>query len=523
MKQNTFGKVSYGARKTLSRLTCVAIFSASVMAQSSAETPPAGDQSGPDNDRVAFVGGTVVSPHLASPILDAVVLIRNGKIEAVGPASLTFDDDYQVIDVAGRFLAPGYIDAHMHFFQSGSAFTRPDSFDYSQIQPYKDDRTWVEQHLEDTSVRYLMSGVTSVVDMCGPSLNYEVRENANKSLFAPTVATAGACISSFAAPVLDLGDDDPVFQRATSPEDAITYVREQLKREPDLIKIIWSPDNGETPQQLFDLFEHAIRLARSEGVRVAVHATDLENAKMAIRAGANVLVHGVMTGPIDDEFIALVKQYHITYVPTLAVHQKMADIARNDLSFSGHEHELIHPDVLESFRKAASMPEKAGMMVQMLNKYMPYIDAEEAAIAELSPQEQAIVAQLKGLFAEEITHVQRDNLKRLYDEGVTLALGTDAGNPGVLHGGSLLTEMAEWQKAGLPLHAIFKAATINGAKVMERETSLGSIEVGKWADLVVLSKNPLDALQNLGAIEGVMKHGRYHTVDQLQYRIQMLP
>lgn len=508
MIKNTLGKTPFTAGKTFTTLACAAFMSASAMAQSQLPSEA--------SDTLALVGATVVSPHIDAPIENATVLIRDGKIEAVGPASININKDYQVIQLHGQYLAPGFIDAHMHFFQSGSAFTRPDSFDFSQIQPYKEDRSWVEEHIQDTSVRYLMGGITGVVDMCGPSLNYKVREAASANPFAPTVAIAGACISSFAGPDLDLGDGDPVFHYATSSGDAVASVKAQLERKPDLIKIIWSPDQGETPEQLYDLFKDAIRMARIEGIPVAVHATELENAKMAIRAGAHILVHGVMTEAIDEEFVALIKEHKTVYMPTLTVHEKTGDLARNALHFSDHEHDLAHPDILTSFKRAAAMPEKAGMMVQLFHKYMPYVDAGPEEVATLSEQEQGIVGQLKSFFARELTQIQRDNLKRLYAEGVTLALGTDAGNPGVLHGGSMLTEMAEWHKAGVPLSAILKASTINGAKVMGQEATLGSIEVGKWADLVVLAEPPLEALENLGSVEAVIKRGRYLSLDQLQ-------
>jgi len=509
MQKHPFGNTRQRARKTLWTLACAVAFGAAAQAQ-------ADEQQNLGGDRVAYVGGTVVSPHLPAPIADAVVLVKDGRIEAVGPASLAIGEGYRRVNIAGRYLAPGYIDAHMHFFQSGGAFTRPDSFDFSQIQPYATDRAWVEAHLEDTSVRYLMSGITAVADMCGPSLNYRARALAASASFAPTVATAGACISSFGAPALDLGDGDPVYQHVTSAEAAVAAVRDQLKRQPDLIKIVWSPDGGESPQQLFDLFEHAIRLARHKGIPVAVHATDLANAKMAIRAGANILVHGVMTDAIDEEFITLAKQHDIIYVPTIAVHQKMTEMARGEPAFSDHEHALAHADILASFEQAAAAPGKAGMMVQMVRKYMAFVDADDTTIAALSPQEQAIVGQLKGFFAGELVQIQRQNLKRLYDEGVTLAVGTDAGNPGVLHGASFLTEMAEWQKAGLPQQAILRAATLNGAKVIGLGASLGSIEAGKRADMVVLTRNPLEAVENMAMVEAVVKGGTYRRMPDLQ-------
>lgn len=486
-----------------------------------AETVPLGEiNQDSQSGNIAFVGATLVSPHLASPITNATVLVRGGVIEAIGPATMKFNNYYKKVDLTGRWLVPGYIDSHVHFFQSGSAFTRPDSFDFSQIQSYADDRAWVKGHMNDTFARYIANGVTAVVDMCGPTLNFEVRAQAAKTLIAPRVATAGACVSSFAQPILDLKDNDPVFQLAASADQAVALMSKQLQHKPDLVKIMWVPDNGETPKQLFALFEPAIALAKRHNIAVAVHATELENAKLAIKAGADILVHSVMFEPIDDEFISLVKTNDVVYMPTLAVYDSSADIAKGSVHFKEHEKERAHPDILESFLIADQNFAKAGMMIKMMRKYVPMIDAPAEEIAQLSDQEKAIIGQLKGIFAKEVSLVQQRNLKRLYKEGVTLALGTDAGNPGVIHGGSLMTEMVAWQKAGIPIDAILKAATLNSAKVMGQAGKIGSIEVGKLADMVVLTENPMTSVEHFGAIEAVIKQGFVITTDQIEAQLR---
>jgi hypothetical protein len=100
-----------------------------------------------------------------------------------------------------------------------------------------------------------------------------------------------------------------------------------------------------------------------------------------------------------------------------------------------------------------------------------------------------------------------ENLKALQDAGVTIAVGTDAGNIGTLHGPSIFREFELMAKAGLSPMEILTAATINGARVLGRTDDLGTVEAGKLADLVILNSNPLTDIGNTSAIYAVVKNG----------------
>ena len=161
----------------------------------------------------------------------------------------------------------------------------------------------VEADLEKTFRRYLASGVTSVVDVGGGYWNFEVREMANQQLYAPRTAVAGPLVSTVSRPQMDIGD--PPIIEVDSPEMARELVRKQLEYEPDLIKIwfIVPRDGNFTPN--LPIVEATIDEAHAAGVRVAVHATQLEAARASVKAGADILVHSVDDEPVDDEFIAL--------------------------------------------------------------------------------------------------------------------------------------------------------------------------------------------------------------------------
>src|SRR5688500_15044031 len=126
--------------------------------------------------KVAFVNGTVIDPATAKVLSNAFVIVEGDKITAVGDqATATSTKEARVIDCQGKFIVPGYIDTHVHFFQSGDIFTRPDAVDLTAVRPYKDEHAWIERNLADTFARYLRCGITSVVDVGGPMWNFSVR------------------------------------------------------------------------------------------------------------------------------------------------------------------------------------------------------------------------------------------------------------------------------------------------------------------------------------------------------------
>ena len=154
----------------------------------------------------ALVHGTVINPADGKTTKDATILIKGNQIAAIGsPNDVKMTPETRQIDCTGKFILPGYIDTHVHFFQSGDLFTRPDVVDLTSVRPYQDEVAWIKSHLDDEFARYLRSGITSVIDVGGPMWNFEVRKIAQSTAKAPRVAVAGPLISSVARPQLDLG------------------------------------------------------------------------------------------------------------------------------------------------------------------------------------------------------------------------------------------------------------------------------------------------------------------------------
>jgi len=107
------------------------------------------------------------------------------------------------------------------------------------------------------------------------------------------------------------------------------------------------------------------------------------------------------------------------------------------------------------------------------------------------------------------------NLRKVWQAGIPVVMGTDAGNIGTLHGPSVFREMELMVQAGLAPLEVLRAATVNGARSMGLERDAGTIAAGKLADLVVLDADPLASVQNLSRIHRVIKDGRVFAPDQL--------
>src|SRR5947207_5711459 len=191
-------------------------------------------------EKIALVGGTVINPADGKVLPNATVVIDGDKIERVSTGKQDAAGLGKQIDCTGKFILPGYIDTHVHFFQSGDLFTRPDGADLNSVRPYKDEVAWVKSHVNDVFVRYLRSGITSVVDVGGPFWNFEVRKIATATTKAPRVAVAGPLISSVSREKLDLGD--PPIVKIDTPDQAREFVRKLAAQNPDLVKIWYIVD-----------------------------------------------------------------------------------------------------------------------------------------------------------------------------------------------------------------------------------------------------------------------------------------
>ena len=454
-------------------------------------------QAGPPGAGMVYItGATVVHPEREGAAVlepNTSVVIRDGRIEAV-LHNVTFElpQGATVINAYGKYLIPGVIDAHVHFFQSGNLYTRPDVIDMNAIVPYAQETARNQARLDATFKVWLASGVTGVVDIGGPFWNFDVRDRTLGNDLAPRMAVAGPLISMVERPQLDLGD--PPIIRIDSVEAARTLVARELERDPDYIKVwfIHRERDDLTAQEA--IVKAAADAAHAAGKKLAVHATELLVAKAALRAGADFLVHSVFDQPVDDEFIALAKARNVIYCATLFV-------------------TMGYPLVLTNLWRAT--PEEAA-------RADPEILAAMDDLNEISPEKlpERFAALLKGAKPPAPPTIAMQNLRKVLDAGITVVMGTDAGNIGTLHGPSVLREMRLMQDSGLTPLEVLRASTTNGAQVLGLEGKAGLVAPGMFADLVVLDADPLADTGNVGKVYRVIRNGVVYEPEKLMETIR---
>ena len=445
-------------------------------------------------EKIALVNGTLINPMTEVVLPGAHVLIDNDRVVGFGD-EITFDlpKDARRIDCKGKFILPGYIDTHIHFFQSGDLFTRPDAADLNSVRPYKDEVTWVKSHVNDVFARYLRCGITSVVDVGGPFWNFEVRKTANSAAKAPRVAVAGPLISSVSREKLDLGD--PPIVKIDGPDQAREFVRKLAEQKPDLVKIWYIVDKDHPVDAFRPTVRATVEESHARKIRVAVHATELETARAAVEQGADILVHSVVDKPVDDAFVKLLKDRHIILCPTLVVFERYGRTFSHQLNLTPEEKAWGNPEVIASLDVTKIPQDK-----------LP--DRIKTALAK--PDE--ALDRIKKTY-----EVALPNLKRLEDAGVTIAAGTDAGNIGTIHGPALFREFQLMKEAGLTNMQILQSTTVNAAKLFGGDTGahIGKIDNGYFADLVILKSNPADDIANASDIDTVIKNGVVYPADSI--------
>ncbi len=441
------------------------------------------------NGTRALVGATLIDGTGAAPVSGATVVVRDGRIECAGrdcrvPAGAA------VTDVSGRWIVPGLVDAHVHFSQTGWADGRPDSIDVRDRFPYEQVESELALHPEKILRADLCSGVTSVFDNGGYAWTIDMAHRERDDPSAPRVASAGPLLST-----IDFWLNLPAerqFLQLKDADAARSGARYLAARGSDAIKVWFIV----TPEQTAEASTPAVLAAGEEAKRVGrpliVHATGLDEAKVALKAGAHLLVHSVWDVPVDDEFLSLAKANGTIYCPTLTVIHGYLRL--NQAAVSGKPPVLDDPNgcvdraLVERIEAPGALPAgKAADTVQRLEKVVPGMTSTMAA-----------------------------NLKRVADAGIPIAMGTDAGNPLTLHGPSVYAEMEAMQAAGLTPMQVIVASTRGGSLAMGVEAVTGTLEKGKSADLIVVGADPTKDVANLRKVLLVMRAGGLRPQSELR-------
>ncbi|MBT2620514.1 amidohydrolase family protein [Chryseobacterium sp. ISL-6] len=438
---------------------------------------------------------TVVDVVNKKLVPNQTVVITKNLISEIKPINkIKVPQGANVIDGKGKFLMPGMTDAHVHFFQSGGLYTRPDALDLRKQVSYEKEIDWVHHNMEDFLLRYLKNGITSVID-AGASYNFlGLRDSFSKNTTLPSVYMTGPLITTYEPEVFKNLDKNEPFKLVASAEEAKKMVLEQLPYKPDFIKIWYivmaNPKEMEAAAKKYEpIIKTIIDEAHKNNLKVAVHATERITAQIAVQNGADFLVHDIEDEIVPDDFVKLLKSKKVVLSPTLTVMDNYYKTFAQKKNYSTYELENANPQTIGSIYDLKHLSGSSdSILVSAVKKRfnLPQID----------------------ISAGKKDSIRMVNLKKLSDGGVTIAAGTDAGNIATQHASSFIMELKAMKESGMNNWQVLESATISPAKIFNKENVSGSITKGKIADMVLLNSDPTESLDHLTQIEMVFKNGQ---------------
>ena len=399
--------------------------------------------------------GTLIDGVGDVPRNEVSIIIEGERIAGLESGYVELEGA-ELIDLSDHTVLPGFMDMHVHLDQE---LDPPGSFAERYYLNSADYALRATVYAERT----LAAGFTTVRDLGARNVEalIALRNAINKGyVVGPRVFAAGQSIATtggHADPTNGIrhdlrGDPGPAQGVINGADDAFKAVRQRYKDGSDVIKltvtggVLSLATSGDNPQFTDKELAAVVAAAKDYNFAVAVHAHGAEGMKRAIRAGVDSVEHGTY---MDAEAMKLMKRKGTWYVPTISAGKWVADLSRLDDKL---------PDVVR-------------------------------------PKAAAVGPQIQDTFA------------KAYSSGVRIAFGTDAG---VSPHGDNAREFVYMVEAGMPPMEAIRAATINAATLLRRQDDLGSVEQGKYADIVAVQGDPLADISVLERVEFVMKGGRVY-------------
>lgn len=406
----------------------------------------------------------------APPTSPTSVVIRDGRIASIGRASAA-EGAAESIDLEGRFLLPGFVDLHVHL--------PPDST--------------IQQEILLQLAEY---GVTTILNP-GAREGAGVRLRGRLPASSPGMRTAGPIIEYASAE----GEVAEWANLVATEAEVRDEVRRQVASGVDFIKFY----SGLPPDLVTALVDEATML----GTPVVGHAgatTWME----AVQAGTSMLVHSGWGTPMD-EIVNLPDPANATDAEWYSGY---AD-APNGVAFQRLTSALADRGVFVvptlAITQAAGLGKDATLLPRFETELAPEADLEgwwTEGWRERHPQYGDVSDEEDRLLNEVYWPGVLGIVRALHARGVTLGVGTDVGNSWITPGTSFHYEMGLYSQAGIPELDILTMATRNGAAALGLADSIGTVEVGKRADLVVLGSDPTIAIAATRDIDMVLIGGR---------------
>ena len=410
-------------------------------------------------------GFTLIDGTGRPPVASAAMIIIDGRIQWVGPQSqLKAPAGAQTTHFAGKFVMPGIINLHGHLGNT--------------VDLAQDPKNYTRENVEKQLQLYASYGVTAVLSMgTDQDLVYQLRAEQRAGRPRMTrIFTAGRGFTGAGGyPTTAPGMKGVPFEVA-SQADVDKDVAWLADHKVDLVKI-WVDDHlGREKKIPLDLAKTIIADAHQHHLKVAAHVFYLDDAKALVDAGLDGLAHSVRDKPVDAELIAAMKKY--------GAFQEAATLTREESTFI--------------FAKPSPMLDDPF--------FTRGVSAQVLATLKSAAYQQKIAADPDYAQYPAFLETAMSNLKKLSDAGVKIAFGTDSGPPARFPGYFEQWELQLMVESGLTPIEVITDATRNAAEFLQAK-DLGTLERGKWADLVVLSKNPLDDIRNSRQIEMVIIAG----------------
>jgi imidazolonepropionase-like amidohydrolase/ABC-type multidrug transport system permease subunit len=406
------------------------------------------------------------------------VLVRGGKIAQIFTGATPDAKALNAIEVeaAGKTLLPGLIDVHVHLGAPGGMYEDTSKFGDPKL---------VERRLK----AYLAAGVTSVKstgDWVESTLLLRNRQREG-DLIASELYAVGPLFTAKGGHPTQMLQMMPQNMRAYGesqfvrlPKDAAD-ARAQVKQLKEMgvdgIKAVLESGTPKQPMPRLDLgiLRALCEEAHAQGLKIVVHTSKAQDVADAFEAGADGVEHGSPAEELPDDLLRRMAEKKFFYDPTLSVFEGVRMVRERD--FARLEDPLVQQIVPRD-------------LMQGTRKFL----------LRLSPGSSL------GEYGVDMALAKR-NLLKVWKAGVPVVAGTDAGNIPVFHGPTVQMEMDLWVSAGIPPDLALTAATLGNATLLGQSARIGSIEVGKDANLLLVDGNPLADIRALSRISLVVLKG----------------